>query len=105
MASDNAVASEDRCEVALARTWISKLVLTVVAVVDVHAMSIVQPSESLRYVEVRVVVGIVALLADASKVRQQVFMHACSEGFRGANLVVDRSVEGDSLVDDIKGLR
>ena len=47
----------------------------------------------------------VLLVADAREVEEQVLVHLRRERLRRESLVVDRSVEGDSLVDDVKGLR
>ena len=78
---------------------------TIIAVVGIHAVTVVETLERERDVEMEIVVAGVLLLLDAREVLQQVLVHVERERPGRELLVVDRSVERERLVHDIDDLR
>ena len=77
---------------------------TVVAVVDVHAVTVVKALERAREVDMEIVVAGVFLVLDAREVFEQVLVDVECERPRCEPLVVDRGVERECFVDDVDDL-
>lgn len=76
-------------------TWrtSSRCVLTVKAVVDVHAVAVVQTLQRARQINVEVEVRRVLLLADARQVSEEILVHVRRERLGCEQFVADRCVE------------
>ena len=77
---------------------------TIVAVVDVHAVTVVQALEGARHIDMEIVVAGILLVLDAREVLEEVFVHVERERPWREPLVVDRRVERERLVHDVEDL-
>ena len=79
--------------------------LTIVAIVDIHAMAVVQALNRARQVDLQVEVFVVLLVADAPEVLEDFLVHVKREGRGRELLVVDRRVKREGLVDNLNDLQ
>ena len=100
------VVDKERCEGAsIPESFRVKAeIRTIVAVVDVHAVTVVKALEGARHIDMEVVVAGVLLVLDAREILEEVFVHVERERPWREPLVVDRRVERERLVHDVDDL-
>jgi hypothetical protein len=59
------------------------------ATIDPYAVTVIQPFQRARQVDMKVIIGIVFLYPDPCQICEQVLVHITSERCRGFDLVVD----------------